>query len=157
MSDSNPEQALEALGLTLPESVPPGGLYKKVLVDGDKAYISGHGPYLGGGQYMTGRLGEDMDVEAGRAAARQTGLALLRTMKDELGDLSRVDRILKTLAFVNSTDGFSRQPDVINGFTELMRDVFGEDRGISARSAIGTNVLPGNIAVEIELTLRLVK
>jgi enamine deaminase RidA (YjgF/YER057c/UK114 family) len=152
---SNPEKSIESLGLTLPESVPLGGLYKRLVISGNQGYISGHGPYLGDGKYITGRLGEDMDVEAGQAAARQTGLALIRTMKDELGDLGRVRRIIKTLALVNSTADFVQQPQVINGFTELMRDVFGEENGISARSALGTNVLPGNIAVEIELIIEL--
>ncbi len=151
----SPDQALESLGLTLPESVPLGGLYKRFVIDGHLAYLSGHGPYLGGGNYITGRLGEDMDLEAGQAAARQTGLALLRTIKDELGDLARVKRIIKSLAFVNSTPDFSQQPQVINGFSELMRDVFGQEQGIGARSVLGTNVLPGNIAVEIELIIEI--
>jgi len=149
------EQNLTELGLTLPESVPLGGLYKRLVISGEQGYISGHGPYLGDGNYITGRLGEDLDLEAGQAAARQTGLALLRTMRDELGDLSRVRRIIKTLALVNSTADFVQQPQVINGFSELMRDVFGEENGIGARSALGTNVLPGNIAVEIELIIEI--
>ena len=149
------EQNLTELGLTLPESVPLGGLYKRLVISGEQGYISGHGPYLGDGNYITGRLGEDLDLEAGQAAARQTGLALLRTMRDELGDLSRVRRIIKTLALVNSTADFVQQPQVINGFSELMRDVFGDENGIGARSALGTNVLPGNIAVEIELIIEI--
>ena len=152
---NDPQQAIDQLGLTLPESVPLGGLYKRLVISGNQGYISGHGPYLGGGNYITGRLGEDMNVEAGQAAARQTGLALLRTMQDELGDLNRVQRIIKTLALVNSTADFVEQPQVINGFSELMRDVFGEENGIGARSALGTNVLPGNIAVEIELIIEI--
>ena len=150
---SNPEQTIKELGLTLPESVPLGGLYKRLVISGSQGYLSGHGPYLGDDKYITGRLGEDMDVEAGQAAARQTGLALLRTMQDELGDLNRVRRIIKTLALVNSTAEFNQQPQVINGFSELMRDVFGAENGIGARSALGTNTLPGNIAVEIELII----
>lgn len=150
---SNPEQTIKELGLTLPESVPLGGLYKRLVISGSQGYLSGHGPYLGDDKYITGRLGEDMDVEAGQAAARQAGLALLRTMQDELGDLNRVRRIIKTLALVNSTAEFNQQPQVINGFSELMRDVFGAENGIGARSALGTNTLPGNIAVEIELII----
>lgn len=152
---TTPEQTIESLGITLPESVPLGGLYKRLVIDGNRGYLSGHGPYLGGGNYITGRLGEDMDLEAGQAAARQTGLALLRTIKDELGALSRVKRIIKSLAFVNCTPEFVQQPQVINGFSELMRDVFGAESGIGARSALGTNVLPGNIAVEIELIIEI--
>ncbi|MGI9239881.1 MAG: RidA family protein [Verrucomicrobiales bacterium] len=139
--------------LSLPESVPLGGLYKRLVISGNQGYLSGHGPYLGNGEYITGRLGEGMDLCAGQAAARQTGLALLRTMQDELGDLSRVKRIIKTLALVNSAPDFDQQPQVINGFSELMREVFGEERGIGARSALGTNVLPGGIAVEIEMII----
>ena len=152
---NDPEQTIKQLGLTLPESVPLGGLYKRLVISGSQGYLSGHGPYLGDDKYITGRLGEDMDVEAGQAAARQTGLALLRTMQDELGDLNRVGRIIKTLALVNSTADFAQQPQVINGFSELMRDVFGAENGIGARSALGTNTLPGNIAVEIELIIEI--
>jgi enamine deaminase RidA (YjgF/YER057c/UK114 family) len=152
---NNAEEQLIAQGLTLPESIPLGGLYKPVVIAGNLAYISGHGPYLGNGKYMTGRLGYDLDLEAGQAAARQTGLALLRTMKDHFKDLSRVKRIIKALGFVNSTEHFSQQPQVMNGFSELMRDIFGEESGVSARSAIGTNVLPGNISVEIELIIEI--
>ena len=152
---NNAEEQLTAQGLTLPESIPLGGLYKPVVIAGNLAYISGHGPYLGNGKYMTGRLGYDLDLAAGQAAARQTGLALLRTMKDHFKDLSRVKRIIKALGFVNSTEHFSQQPQVMNGFSELMRDIFGEESGVSARSAIGTNVLPGNISVEIELIIEI--
>ena len=152
---NNAEEQLIAQGLTLPESIPLGGLYKPVVIVENIAYISGHGPYLGNGKYMTGRLGDDMDVAAGQAAARQTGLALLRTMKDQFQYLSRVKRIIKALGFVNSTEHFFAQPQVMNGFSELMRDIFGEESGVSARSAIGTNVLPGNISVEIELIIEI--
>ena len=106
--------------------------------------------------YITGRVGEDLDLEEGVQAARQTGLTLLRTLKDNLGDLNRVKRIIKVLALVNSADGFSQQPQVINGFSELMRDVFGDD-GVGARSAIACNVLPGNIAVEIEMIVEVLE
>ena len=115
---TTPEQKLQELGITLPESVPLGGLYKRLVISGNQGYLSGHGPYLGDGKYITGRLGEDMDVEAGQSAARQTGLALLRTLEDELGSLDRVKRIIKTLALVNSTADFVQQPQVINGFRD---------------------------------------
>ena len=149
------ESRIQELGLELPPSVPPGGIYKPLVVTGNIGYLSGHGPYLGDDKYITGRVGEDLTLVEGQQAARQVGLALLRTMKDQLGDLNRVGRIVKSLALVNSTDNFCQQPQVINGFSELMRDVFGEDRGIGARSAIATNALPGNIAVEIELIIEL--
>ena len=149
------ELRIQELGLELPPSVPPGGIYKPLDITGNLGYLSGHGPYLGDDKYITGRVGENLTLAEGQKAARQVGLALLRTMKDQLGDLNRVSRIVKSLALVNSTDDFCEQPQVINGFSELMRDVFGEDRGIGARSAIATNALPGNIAVEIELIIEL--
>ena len=147
------ELRIQELGLELPPSVPPGGIYKPLVITGNVGYLSGHGPYLGDDKYITGRVGENLTLAEGQKAARQVGLALLRTMKDQLGDLNRVSRIVKSLALVNSTDDFCEQPQVINGFSELMMDVFGEDRGIGARSAIATNALPGNIAVEIELII----
>ena len=149
------ESRIQELGLELPPSVPLGGIYKPLVITGNIGYLSGHGPYLGDDKYITGRVGENLTLAEGQQAARQVGLALLRTMKDQLGDLNRVGRIVKSLALVNSTDDFCQQPQVINGFSELMSDVFGEDRGIGARSAIATNALPGNIAVEIELIIEL--
>ena len=149
------ESRIQELGLTLPPSVPPGGIYKPLVITGNIGYLSGHGPYLGDDKYITGRVGEDLTLDEGQEAARQVGLAILRTMKDQLGDLNKVVRIVKVLALVNSADNFHQQPQVINGFSELMKEVFGEDRGIGARSAIATNTLPGNIAVEIELIFEL--
>ncbi|NRB44088.1 MAG: RidA family protein [Verrucomicrobiales bacterium] len=151
------ESRIQELELTLPPSVPPGGIYKPLVITGNIGYLSGHGPYLGDDKYITGRVGEDLTLAEGQQAARQVGLALLRTMKDQLGDLNKVSRLVKTLALVNSADDFYQQPQVINGFSELMKDVFGEDRGIGARSAIATNTLPGNIAVEIELIIELIQ
>lgn len=142
------EAKLTELNLVLPDAPPPGGVYKAMVIAGNMAYLSGHGPY-NNGSYTTGRLGDDMDVEAGYAAARQTGLTLLRTMKDTLGSLDRVKRVIKLLGLVQCTSEFEKQPQVINGCSELFGEVFGED-GIGARSAIGTNALPGNLAVEIE-------
>ena len=151
------ESRIQELELTLPPSVPPGGIYKPLVITGNIGYLSGHGPYLGDDKYITGRVGEDLTLTEGQQAARQVGLALLRTMKDQLGDLNKVRRLVKTLALVNSAYDFYQQPQVINGFSELMKDVFGEDRGIGARSAIATNTLPGNIAVEIELIIELIQ
>ena len=152
----DPEKKILELNLELPPAPPPGGLYKPVVIVNGLAYLSGHGPYLGENMYITGRVGEDLDLEEGMQAARQTGLTLLRTLKENLGDLNRVRRIIKVLALVNSADGFSQQPQVINGFSELMRDVFGDD-GVGARSAIACNVLPGNIAVEIEMIVEVLE
>jgi enamine deaminase RidA (YjgF/YER057c/UK114 family) len=142
---------LQELGLTLPPSPPPGGIYKPFVRVGTLGYLSGHGPYLGEAGYLKGKVGQDLDLAAGQAAAKQTGLALLRTLQDALGDLDRVVRIVKVLGLVNSADDFHSHPLVINGFSQLMADVFGTDAGVGARSAIGTNALPGNMAVEIEM------
>jgi enamine deaminase RidA (YjgF/YER057c/UK114 family) len=146
----NAEQQLTTLGLTLPTAPPRGGVYKPVVIVGNIAYVSGHGPYLGDGEYITGRVGADLDLEAGKAAAKQTALALLATLKSELGSLDRVKRVVKLLGMVNCTPDFEDHPKVINGCSELFGQIWGEDCGSGARSAVGMGSLPGNIAVEIE-------
>ena len=138
------------LGLQLPPAPKPIGVYKPIVMTGNLAYLSGHGPLRTDKTLITGRLGDDLDVEAGYAAARTTGLAMLATLRDSLGSLDRVKRLVKLLGLVRCTDAFDAQPAVINGCSELFRDVFGEDAGVAARSALGTNSLPGGIAVEIE-------
>ena len=151
----SPEEKLIELGITLPPPPPPGGLYKPLVIVNNLAYVSGHGPYQGSDEgYLTGRVGAELDLDEAKNAARVTGLSLLGTMQKELGSLNRVKRLIKTLALVNSTPEFNQQPDVINGFSELFQDVFGDD-GVGARSALGTNILPGNIPVEIELILEI--
>lgn len=144
------EAQLTALDLNLPTAPPRGGVYQPVVIAGGMAYVSGHGPYLGEGNYITGRVGADLDLAAGKAAAKQTGLALLATLKSELGSLDRVKRVVKLLGMVNSTPDFPDHPKVINGCSELFGQIWGEDCGIGARSAVGMGSLPGNIAVEIE-------
>ena len=146
----NPEAQLTALGLSLPPPPPRGGVYKPVVIVGNVAYVSGHGPYLGPDDYICGRVGADMSLEEGKAAARQVGLAMLATLKSELGSLARVKRVVKLLGMVNSTPEFGEHPKVINGCSELFGQVWGEEHGIGARSAVGMGSLPGNIAVEIE-------
>lgn len=143
-------ERLAELGLELPPAPKPVGLYKPVVVSGSMAYLSGHGPLKPDKTLITGRLGLDMDVEAGYEAARITGLGMLATLKSHLGELNRIKRLVKLLGLVRCTDGFDAQPAVINGCSELFRDVFGDDAGVAARSALGTNALPGSIAVEIE-------
>lgn len=144
------EARLAELNIQLPPAPKPVGLYRPIVVSGGMAYLSGHGPLTTEKTLITGRLGLDMDVEAGFDAARITGLGMLSTLKGELGSLDRVKRLVKLLGLVRCTDGFVDQPAVINGCSELFRDVFGEDAGVAARSALGTNGLPGGIAVEIE-------
>ncbi len=145
------EEQVATLGLTLPPAPPRGGVYNPVVIVGTVAYVSGHGPYLGEkGDYITGRVGDDLDLDAGKAAARQTALALLATLKSELGSLDRVKRVVKLLGMVNCTPDFHEHPKVINGCSELFGQIWGADYGIGARSAVGMGSLPGNIAVEIE-------
>jgi enamine deaminase RidA (YjgF/YER057c/UK114 family) len=147
---------IEELGLKLPPAPKPGGVYKPMVIVGNLAYLSGHGPLLDSGEgYETGRVGDDLDLAAGQAAARRTGLALLASMQAGLGSLNRVKRVIKVLGLVNSTDDFAEQPQVMNGFSELMAEVFGPDAGVGARSALATNVLPGNIPVEIEMIIEI--
>lgn len=141
---------LSELGLVLPPAPKPVGVYKPVVIVSGMAYLSGHGPLRADKTLITGRLGADMDVKAGYEAARVTGLAMLATLHGELGSLDRVVRLVKLLGLVRCTEDFMEQPAVINGCSELFRDIFGEDVGVAARSALGTNALPGGIAVEIE-------
>ena len=149
------EARLVELGIVLPPAPKPGGVYKPLVRVGQLAYLSGHGPSLDGTTYLTGRVGADLTLEDGKAAARQVGLSLLATMKRELGSLDRVARVIKTLALVNCTDDFTQQPQVVNGFSELFAEVFGPDAGVGARSALAANTLPGNIPVEIEIIIEL--
>ena len=144
------EARLKELNLELPPAPKPGGVYKPVVQDGNKLYVSGHGPILPDGSMITGRVGVDLDEEQGKAAARQVGLTILSTLKANLGSLDRVVRTIKSLGMVNAAPDFKRHPQVINGYSELLKDVFGED-GVGARSAVGMGSLPGNIAVEIEV------
>jgi enamine deaminase RidA (YjgF/YER057c/UK114 family) len=144
------EDRLRNLGIELPPAPKPVGLYKPMVVVGNLAYLSGHGPLHSDGTLTTGRLGDDLDVDAGFAAARQTGLAMLATLQVSLGTLDRVKRVIKLLGLVRCTEEFGDQPKVINGCSQLFADVFGPEAGIAARSALGTSALPSGIAVEIE-------
>jgi len=142
---------VQELGLVFPPAPKPMGVYKPCLVVDNMAYISGHGPLLPDKTLLKGRVGSEVDQQAGYDAARQTGLAVLATLQSHFGSLDRVKRIVKTLGMVNSTPDFENHPAVINGFSELMAEVFGEDCGIGARSAVGMGSLPGNITVEVEV------
>ncbi|MEX2120812.1 MAG: RidA family protein [Pirellulales bacterium] len=149
------EGRLKELGLQLPPPPKPAGVYKPVVVSGNMAYVSGHGPLKADGTMIVGRVGHDLDLKGGYDAARQTGLAILASLRASLGNLDRVRRVVKTLGMVNATPDFTQQPAVINGFSELFSDVFGEEHGVGARSAVGMGSLPGNIAVEVEVILEL--
>src|SRR5436189_936961 len=145
-----PESRLAELKLELPPAPKPVAVYRPLVVCGTLAYASGHGPLKPDKSLITGRVGADLDLNAGKLAARQVGLAILSTVRAELGSLDRVRRVIKVLGMVNSTADFREHPAVINGCSELFAQVFGPENGIGARSAVGMTSLPGNIAVEIE-------
>jgi len=144
------EARVTELKLELPPAPKPVAVYKPLVIAGNMAYVSGHGPLKTDKTLITGRVGADLDLAAGKAAARQTGLAILATLREQLGSLDRVKRVIKVLGMVNSASSFGEHPAVINGCSELFAEVFGRDNGIGARSAVGMGSLPGNIAVEIE-------
>ncbi|MEE2813298.1 MAG: RidA family protein [Verrucomicrobiota bacterium] len=144
------EQKIVGLGLQLPPAPKPGGIYQPVLVHDGLAYVSGHGPLLEDQTYITGRVGADLDTNRAKEAARQTGLAILASLKAKLGSLDKVNRLVKSFGMVNAEPDFAEHPQVINGYSELMREVFGPENGVGARSAVGMGSLPGNMTVEIE-------
>jgi enamine deaminase RidA (YjgF/YER057c/UK114 family) len=147
--------AFETLGLALPPAPKPAGVYKPCLVDGRHVYVSGHGPVLPDGSLITGRIGLDLDKDAGKNAARQVGLTILATLTANFGSLDKIKRVIKVLGMVNATPEFGDHPFVINGCSELFSAVWGPDHGIGVRSAVGMGSLPGNIAVEIEALFEL--
>jgi enamine deaminase RidA (YjgF/YER057c/UK114 family) len=148
---SKPEDRLKELRLTLPKPAKPMARYKMTVQVGNTLYVSGHGPAkLDAGSPVVGRVGADLSLEQCKECARLVGLNILSTVQAALGSLDRVKRLVKTLGMVNCTADFKEQPQVINGFSELMADVFGEEAGVGARSAVGMGSLPGNIPVEIE-------
>lgn len=151
---TNPESQIAALNLVLPPAPKPVGVYKPVLIIEKTLYVSGQGPMRNDGTLITGRLGDTLNLEEGKLAARQVGLTMLSTIKTQIGDLSKIKRIIKVIGMVNSTPEFGQHPAVINGFSELMAEVFGEDNGIGVRSAVGM-FLPMNIAVEVEASFEL--
>ena len=147
----DPESRLMELGIELGPPPQPAANYVIAVRSGNLVFLAGHGPQLPQGGYVTGKVGRQLSVEEGYEAARLTGIALLASLKAEIGDLNKVVRIVKATGMVNATPDFANHPAVINGFSDLMVDVFGEDRGKHARAAVGMNSLPINIAVEIEM------
>lgn len=150
-----PEQNLAKLGLNLPPAPKPLGVYKPCLIDGKYLYLSGHGTVKEDGSLIIGRIGVDLDIEQGKLAARQVGLAMLATIKANIGSLDKVKRVIKVLGMVNCTPDFERHPYVINGCSELFASVWGTENGIGVRSAVGMGSLPDNIPVEIEALFEL--
>ena len=149
------EARFAGLKLELPPAPKAIGVYKPIVESGGLLYLSGHGPLRPDGTLIKGRVGDDLDAAAGYAAARQTGLAILATLKKHCGSLDRVARLIKTFGLVQATPEFTDHPAVINGFSELMRDVFGEEHGVAARSAVGAVSLPAGMAVEVEAIFEL--
>jgi enamine deaminase RidA (YjgF/YER057c/UK114 family) len=148
---SSPEVRLSELGIKLPTPPRPVAKYKTALKIDRFLYVSGHGPARIDGQTpLLGKVGEKLTVEQGKESARLVGLNILSTVRHTLGSLDHVKRLVKTLGMVNSTPNFLDHPQVINGFSELMAEVFGEDCGVGTRSAVGMGALPGDIPVEIE-------
>ena len=146
----DPEKRLAELGITLPAASAPVANYVNAVRTGNLIFLAGKGPRRADGTNVTGKVGRDLSVEEGYAAARLVGLHQLAALKAEIGDLGRVRRVVKVLGLVNCDPDFTEQPRVLNGFSDLMVEVFG-DAGKHARSAVGAPALPGNIAVEVEL------
>ncbi|HYT92568.1 MAG TPA: RidA family protein [Gemmataceae bacterium] len=144
------EDRLRQLKLDLPPTPPSKNTLVAVVRVGDLLFVSGHGPTKDDGSAWVGRLGQNLDVKEGRAAARRVGLHILRVVRDELGSLDKVVRVVKTLGMVNATPDFTQHPQVVNGFSDLMVEVFGDKAGKGTRSAVGMSSLPGGIPVEIE-------
>ena len=150
---SHVTQRLAELGVTLPAVPAPAGAYVPALQDGQHVYTSGQLPFVDGELLNPGRLGAEVSVEDGHAAARQCAVNALAAIQAVIGDLDRVERVIKVVGFVNSTADFDKQPLVINGASEFLGDVFGE-AGQHARSAVGVAALPLGTSVEVELTVK---
>lgn len=148
------DQRIKDLGIELPPAPKPAGTYRPVVQVGNLLYVSGHGPLRSDQTLIEGKVGADMDLDGGYQAARQVGLTMLATLRAELGSLDKIGRLIKVLGMVNATPDFREHPKVVNGFSDLMVEVFGED-GRAARSAVGMGSLPGNIAVEVEAIFEL--
>jgi enamine deaminase RidA (YjgF/YER057c/UK114 family) len=149
------ESKLKELGYELPLIPASKGIYKRCVLAGGLLYVSGHVSINTDGSMIKGKVGADLSDEQGFVAARQCGLALLSTLKDHLGDLDKIKRVVKLLGMVNCPPDYTGHPVVINGCSELFAKVFGEEDGIGVRSAVGMGSLPGNVAVEIEAIFEL--
>jgi enamine deaminase RidA (YjgF/YER057c/UK114 family) len=150
------EENFKNLNLELPPAPAPVGVYVPALIVGKHIYVSGHGPLLADRSLIHGRIGQDLDAEQGKLAARQVGLTILSTLKNQLGSLDKVKRVIKVLGMVNAIPTFEKHPYIINGCSELFAAVWGKENGIGVRSAVGMGSLPDNIPVEIEVIFELV-
>ena len=144
------EEKLKELGWTLPVIPPSKGIYKSCLTDGNKVYVSGHVSLNTDGTFITGKVGKDISDDDAKIAARQCGLAILASIKNHLGDLDKIKRVIKILGMVNAIPEYEKQAIVINGCSELFVTLWGDDNGKGVRSAVGMGSLPGNVSVEVE-------
>ena len=149
-----PSEQIKKLSLTFPPAPKPAGVYRPVLVVGKFLYVSGQGPMKNDGTLMLGRLGDNLTTEEGKLVARQVGLTMLSSIQTHFGSLDKIKRVVKVLGMVNCTPDFVQHPLVVNGFSELMADVFGKEHGIGVRSAVGM-ILPDGIPVEVEAMFEL--
>jgi len=153
---NSPDHNFDSLNLILPKAPPePLGVYKPFLQIGNMVYLSGHGTLKSDGTMIIGKVGDNMTTEEGKMAARQVGLAMLATLKENLGSLDKIKRVIKVLGMVNCTPDFAEHPYVINGCSELFLAIWGDDLGVGVRSAVGMGSLPGAIPVEIEAQFQL--
>jgi len=152
--DYDVEERISELGIELREPAPPTANFVRTVQTGNLVFLSGHGPDLPEGGRVVGKVGGDLSLEQGQEAARLTGISLLASLKSEIGDLNRVKRIVKATGMVNAPQDFTQHSQVINGFSDLMVEIFG-DRGRHARAAVGMSSLPFNMAVEIEIIVEI--
>ena len=155
MTNQDNDSRLKELNIQLPPAPTPKGVYTPVLRDGKYLFVSGHLPVNSDGTLIRGKIGQDLDLEAGKQAARQVGLSILSTLKNSLGSLNRIKRVIKVLGMANTVTDFEKHPYVINGCSELFAEVFGPENGVGVRSAIGVGSLPENVPVEIEAQFEL--
>jgi enamine deaminase RidA (YjgF/YER057c/UK114 family) len=150
-----PTEKLSELGIVLPSAPKAAGLYKPVMLDQNLLYFSGHLPLQDDGTMITGKLGADFSTEKGKEAARVVGLNILASVTAHLGSIDRIERVVKLLGMVNAVDSYTEHPQVINGCSELLKEIWGEDLGVGVRSAYGVSGLPGGAVVEIEGILKI--
>jgi len=149
------DQNFDTLKLTLPPAPKPIGVYKPFLIVGNLVYVSGHGTVQSDGSLIIGKVGSDLDADQAKMAAQQVGLAILATLKKNLGSFDKIKRVIKVLGMVNAIPDFEKHPFVINGCSELFAKIWGDDNGVGVRSAVGMGSLPDNIPVEIEAIFEL--
>ncbi|MBX2894586.1 MAG: RidA family protein [Cyclobacteriaceae bacterium] len=156
MDNLTPDQRFAQLNLTLPPAPTPLGVYKPFLIVDKFVYVSGHGTVKEDKSLIIGKVGVDFNADEAKLAAQQVGLAILATLKANLGSLNKIKRVIKVLGMVNAVQEFERHPFVINGCSELFAKVWGPENGVGVRSAVGMGSLPDNIPVEIEAMFELV-